>query len=102
MLYTLLVKPIVLAALGAALWLVWRAGDGFEAAAARRHRRFVGLGAAVIALLVLGPPAWAALTEQPGDVLRWAAILAASVAAVWGYARLVGAARRRVPPPGDD
>lgn len=100
MLYALVVKPILLAALAGALWLVWRAGDGFEIAEARRHRRWVGLAAAVIALLVLGPPAWAAVTEQPGDMLRWGVILAFAGAAIWGYARLIAALRRRSPPPG--
>ncbi|HUF55581.1 MAG TPA: hypothetical protein VMM55_03375 [Thermohalobaculum sp.] len=102
MLYALFVKPVALAALGGTLWLLWRAGDGFEAAEARRHRRRVAVGAIAIAALVLGPPAWAVLSEHPGDVLRWTAILAVAVAAVWGYARLIGAARRRAPPPGGD
>ena len=102
MLYALFVKPIALAALGGALWLLWRAGDSFDAAFRRRHRRLVALGSAAIAALVLGPPAWAALTEQPGEVLRWGAILAVAVAAVWGYARLIGAARRRARPRGGD
>ena len=102
MLYALIVKPILLAALAGVLWIVWRAGSGLAPAEARRHRRWVGLAAAAIALLVLGPPAWAALTEQPGEVLRWAAILAVAGAAVLGYARLIAAARGRARRPGGD
>lgn len=102
MLYALFVKPVALAALGGALWLLWRAGDGFEAALRRRHRRLVALGTAIIAALVLGPAAVAVLTERPGEVLRWGAILAVAIAAGWGYARLIGAARRRARPPGGD
>lgn len=103
MLYALIVKPIALAALGGALWLLWRAGDGFEAAEARRHRRWVSLGGLAIAALVLGPPAWAMLSEQPGEIVRWSAILIIAGVVVWGYSRLIGAARRRAQPPdGDD
>ena len=100
MLYALFVKPVALAALAAVLWLLWRAGDGFEAGEGRRHRRWVALGAAVIAAVVLGPPAWAVLSERPGAVLRGLAVVAVAAVAVWGYARLLAAVRGRVPPPG--
>ena len=95
MLYTLIVKPILLAALAGVLLLVWRAGSGLAPAEARRHRRWVGLAATAIALLVLGPPAWAALTEQPGEVLRWGAGVAVSAVLVILYARWLADLRGR-------
>ena len=95
MAFELIVKPIVFAALALVLWAIWRAADSFEPAAAGRHRRAVALGAVAIALLLLGPPAWALLVARPGAVLGWSGGLALTGGLLWAYARLIGAARRR-------
>ena len=95
MFWTLFVKPILLAALALVIWIVWRAGDHFEPPARRRHRWMVGIGATLITALVLGPPAWAALRDHPADVAFWALGLGLAALAIWGYVRLLAAARRR-------
>lgn len=95
MLYTLIVKPIALAALAGVIWTIWRATGHLEGVEGRRWRIAV-LGAAIlIAGLLLGPGAWHALSTRPGEVAAWSLGLGAFAAVVWGYGRLIAAARRR-------
>lgn len=95
MLYTLLVKPIALGALGLVIWVLWRATGHLAEAEQRGARIAVMAGAVAIAALILGPPAWEALTTRPGEVATWTIGIAVIGAVIWAYARLIGAARRK-------
>ena len=93
--YALLVKPILLGALALVFWAVWRAGDRFEPAAARRHCRGVAVAGCAIGLLVVGPAVRKVLRDHPDAVLNAALVLSTAAALLWAYARLIGAAHRR-------
>lgn len=95
MFYQLVIVPLALLTLLAVLWATWRMGRYLPPRQRRAHALLVGGGGLAIALLVLGPPAWRALTTQPGQVAASLGWLAAAGAVVLLYLRLLAALRRR-------